>query len=246
MLHLHVDNYDLAYLEAGQGTPLLCVHGSLSDFRIWAPVLGPLSQGHRVITLSLRRYFPEHWDGVGAGFSIARHVADVIGFIEALDAGPVHLLGHSRGGHIAFRVAEQRPDLLRKLILAEPGGQLDASLAPEGQPASPLGAPLAAAAGLIGAGNVDAGLALFLDAIDGDGAWRRLPPAEKQQLRDNARTLIAQTNEGRQPYTRASVEGIRMPTLLVGGERTPGSLPVVLRALAAHMPAAKVATAAQH
>ena len=49
---------------------------------------------------------------------MAQHVADVIGFIEKLGAGPVDLMGHSRGGYISFRVAEQRPDLLRKLILA--------------------------------------------------------------------------------------------------------------------------------
>ena len=43
---------------------------------------------------------------------------------------PVDLMGHSRGGHISFRVAQRRPDLLRKLILAEPGGELDATLDP--------------------------------------------------------------------------------------------------------------------
>ena len=44
--------------------------------------------------------------------------------IEALDAGPVDLLGHSRGGHIAFRVAQQRPDLLRKISAYGGGGML--------------------------------------------------------------------------------------------------------------------------
>ena len=129
MKHLCINGYDMAYIELGQGPHLVCVHGSLCDFRVWSPVLGPLSRRHRVISLSLRRFFPEHWDGVGDGFTVAQHVADVIAFIEALGANTVDLLGHSRGGHIAFRVAQQRPDLLRKLILAEPGGDLDASLA---------------------------------------------------------------------------------------------------------------------
>src|SRR5215468_4908845 len=129
MKHLQVNGYDMAYIEVGRGPPLVCVHGTLCDFRIWSPVLGLLSRRHRVMAPSLRRFFPEHWDGVGEGFTVAQHVADTIAFVEALGAGAVHLLGHSRGGYIAFRVAQQRPDLLRKLILAEPGGTLDGSLA---------------------------------------------------------------------------------------------------------------------
>ena len=130
MQTLHVNGYDMAYLEVGQGPPLVCVHGTLGDFRTWSAVLGPLSRKHRVIAVSLRHFFPEHWDGVGDNYLMSQHVTDVIAFIEKLDAGPVDLMGHSRGGHIAFRVAEQRPDLLRKLILAEPGGELDVSLDP--------------------------------------------------------------------------------------------------------------------
>ena len=37
MQTLHVNGYDMAYLEVGQtGPPLVCVHGSLNDFRIWS------------------------------------------------------------------------------------------------------------------------------------------------------------------------------------------------------------------
>ena len=99
MKRLRVNGYDLAYLEVGQGPPLLCVHGSLCDFRVWSPVLGPLSRRHRVIAPSLRHFFPERWDGRGPGFTVAQHVADVVAFIEGLGAGPLHLMGHSRGGH---------------------------------------------------------------------------------------------------------------------------------------------------
>src|SRR5882757_5652683 len=158
MQTLHVNGSDMAYLEVGDGPPLVCVHGSLGDFRTWSPVLGPLSKQHRVIAVSLRHFFPEHWDGVGDTYSIAQHVADVIGFIEKLDAGPVDLMGHSRGGHISFRVAQRRPDLLRKLILAEPGGELDATLDAEFKPGpSPLAARIAASAAIIAKGDADAG-----------------------------------------------------------------------------------------
>ena len=55
MQTLHVNGYDMAYLEVGQGHPLICVHGTLGDFRTWYAVLGPLSKQHRVMSVSLRR-----------------------------------------------------------------------------------------------------------------------------------------------------------------------------------------------
>src|ERR1700675_3215406 len=178
-----VNGYDMAYLEAGEtgkGPRLVCVNGSLCDFRIWSSVLGPLTRKHRVVAVSLRHFFPEHWDGVGNTYSIAQHVDDVIAFIEKLDAGPVDLMGHSRGGHISFRVAERRPDLLRKLILAEPGGELDRSLDPTAAPGpSPRASRIAASAGKVRDGDIDGALMPFVDMIDGEGAWARLPAAPR-------------------------------------------------------------------
>jgi pimeloyl-ACP methyl ester carboxylesterase len=236
MQTLPVNGADMAYLEVGNGPPLVCVHGSLCDFRSWSCVLGPLSQRHRVIALSLRHFFPEHWDGVGDTYSIAQHTVDVIGFIEKLDTGPVDLMGHSRGGHVSFRVAQRRPDLLRRLILAEPGGELDATLDPAATPGpSPLAARVAVAAEKIAAGDVEGGLTFFFDAIEGPGAWTRLPAAPKQQLRDNATTLIGQAQDKRPPFSKSDAEAIRTPTLFIGGARTKGALPHVLHTLAAHV-----------
>src|SRR5438309_6517674 len=169
MQTLTINGYQMAYLDIGQGPPLVCVHGSLCDFRIWSPVLGPLSRKHRIIAVSLRHFFPERWDGIGDTYSIAQHVDDMIGFIEKLDAGPVDLMGHSRGGHVSFRLAQRRPDLLRKLILAEPGGELDPSLDPAARPdaPSPLTAPFRASAEKIAAGAIDVWPALFPDTIEG-------------------------------------------------------------------------------
>jgi esterase len=245
MQTLTVNGYDMAYLDVGQskGPPLVCVHGTLGDFRTWNAVLGPLTRKHRVITLSLRRFFPEHWDGVGNDYLMAQHVADVIGFIEKLNTGPVDLIGHSRGGHIGFRVAQARPELLRKLVLAEPGGDLDPALKQEAATAGfvPIGARMPMAMEKIRSGDIDGALALFVDGIDGDGAWARLPAVPKQQLRDNVFTLIGQVGENRKPFAKSEAEQIRTPTLLIGGGDTRGALSVIWRVLAEHIPNAKTA-----
>jgi pimeloyl-ACP methyl ester carboxylesterase len=238
MQTIHVNGYDMAYLDVGQGPPLVCVHGSLCDFRIWSPVLGPLSRHHRLICVSLRHCFPEHWDGQGNGYDLAQHVADLIAFIPGLGVGPVDLMGHSRGGYVAFRTALQRPDLVRKLILAEPGGELDASLAPDVAPGTPssLAAMIQTSADKVAAGDADGGLEHFVDVLEGPGVWQRIPPTPKQLLRDNAMTLIGQAKETRVPFTKAEAEAVRNSTLLIGGARTKGPLRKIMEAFTAHIP----------
>src|SRR5437764_3508423 len=179
MKTLRVNGYDMAYIDVGQGPPgappLVCVHGSLCDFRIWSAVIGPLTKKHRVIAVSLRHFFPDHWNGVGDTYSIAQHVDDVIAFIEQLEPRPVDLMGHSRGGHVSFRVAQRRPDLLHKLVLAEPGGELDATLDPLFTPGpSPLAARIATSAAKIASGHVEGGMTLIFEAIEGPSPWERL------------------------------------------------------------------------
>jgi pimeloyl-ACP methyl ester carboxylesterase len=242
MLRRRVNGYDISYIEVGEGIPLVCVHGTLGDFRVWSPVMGPLSQRHRVISISLRHFFPEHWDGVGTDYTIAQHVADVVGFIEALGEGPVDLMGHSRGGHIAFRVAQQRPELLRRLVLAEPVGDIDASLLPPDAPPQvhTVGTGYKVTAERVATGDIDGALTLFAENYDGPGAWERVPPPVRQTWRDNARTLIGQADERRQPFTRADAEAISVPTLIMIGADTPGALPSMSRALAAHVRGSRV------
>jgi pimeloyl-ACP methyl ester carboxylesterase len=240
MQTLRINGYDMAYLDVGEGPPLVCVHGSLCDFRIWGSVIGPLSQKYRVIAVSLRHFFPDHWDGVGDTYSIVQHVDDMIAFIEKLNTGPVDLMGHSRGGHICFRLAGRRGDLLRKLILAEPGGELDASLDPDYKPGpSVLLQRFMVAADKIAAGDVDGGLEMFMDAVEGPGIWKRTPAMSKQLLRDNAYTLIGQVRDKRPPFSKADVEAIKTPTLFIGGARTKGMLAKVLHTLAAHIPGSR-------
>jgi esterase len=231
---LRVNGYDMAFVEQGAGAPLLLVHGTLADYRHWAGQMEPFGVHHRTIAVSLRHCWPEKWDGEGDGFTVQQHTADIAAFIAGLQAGPVHLLGHSRGGHIAFRVAESFPDLIRSLILVEPGGVLSRDLE-SGLAAAPrtiaLGPLYAKAAERIGRGEIDEGLKPTIDVIAGPGAWGRTPEPIRQTLRDNAFTLLGQIKEQREPFARADAEAIRAPTLLMAGERSPASFHHILDGL---------------
>ena len=225
---LPVNGYDMAFVECGTGIPLLLVHGAITDYRWWAQQMQPFGAHYRTIAVSLRHYWPERWDGQGDDFTIQQHTKDVAAFIAALNAGPVHLLGQSRGGTIAFRAAQNFPDLIRTLVLSEPGGMLDASLEPPQASRTPplaLGPLWTETVERIRRGEIDEGLAPAADAICAPGGWADFPEHIKQQMRDNAYTLLGQIKDRPAPYSRADAEAIRAPTLLIAGELSPEHLP---------------------
>jgi pimeloyl-ACP methyl ester carboxylesterase len=236
----------LPIAEAGpaDAPPLVLVHGTLGDQRSFAAMMAPLAAGgRRVIALSLRHCWPDSWRDDG-DFRIATHVEDVAAFLQALGRGPVNLLGHSRGGHIAFRVGHLHPGAVRRLILAEPGGERDPSLG--GAPgANSQANAFAEGAQLVGAGEEEAGLRHIAEHTGGRGAWDRRPEAQKAISRDNARTLLGQIHEARRPYARAEAEAIRAPTLLLQGAQTQPAFVTNVQALAGAIPDARVAVIPQ-
>src|SRR5438128_6194572 len=54
-----VNGYPMAYRDAGNGTPIVLVHGAVNDYRAWNAQFDVFSKTHRVIAVSLRHYYPE-------------------------------------------------------------------------------------------------------------------------------------------------------------------------------------------
>jgi pimeloyl-ACP methyl ester carboxylesterase len=234
-----LSDYELKGLEQGSGPSLLLVHGSLCDYRFWSAQIPALSERYRVLAVSLRHCFPERWSGEGGGFSTQQHVADLVELIER-QGEPMHVLGHSRGGNIALRLAARRPDLVRSLLLADPGGDF----APELFEAAGLLAPVTGgernrfrleALRLIRAGQAEAGLQLFVDTVSGAGIWQRSSARFRHMALDNAFTLAGQVDDRSEPVSLALLARICCPVLLLGGERSPQPFPVVLQMLERHL-----------
>jgi len=107
--------------EAGQSIVLLADSGrGAGRFLDFLPYLA--SAGLRPVALNPR--------GVGASVGSLENLtlhdfaADVAGVIEALDVGPVHVLGHGFGNRVARCLAADRPELVEGLILLGAAGQV--------------------------------------------------------------------------------------------------------------------------
>ncbi|EDZ99141.1 alpha/beta hydrolase fold [Burkholderia sp. H160] len=211
----------MPYVQRGTGDTLLLVHGSLCDFRYWEAQLGPLSARYRCIAPSLSHY----WPGIDAGacdeFSWRAHVNELAEFIMALDVGSVHLLGHSRGGCIAFHLAREYPRLVRTLTLVDPGGPTSSGTSGHSALPPAINALRQKVALLIEHGAIETGLELFVDSVSAPGVWKRSSAAFRTMAIDNASTLSRQFRDPLPPYTGELAAEIKCRTLLIEGAKSP-------------------------
>jgi pimeloyl-ACP methyl ester carboxylesterase len=215
------DALHIPYLQNGAGELMVLVHGSLCDFRYWKPQLAALSAHYRCITPSLPHYWPAVRPAEQHEFSWSRHVDQLADLITHLDASGAHVVGHSRGGCIAFHLAARYPHLVRTLTLADPGGPLQQGEAVQAQLPETVNTLRAKAAGLIGAGQVDEGLELFVDSVSRPGFWKKSTVEFRTMATDNAHTLALQFRDPLPAYSAQSASAIRCPTLLIDGEKSP-------------------------
>jgi len=181
----------------------------------------PLAKHFRVISVSLRHYWPEPWIGTG-DFSAKQQAEDVAAFIAKLGAGKVHLVGHSRGGYIALQLARAHPDLLRDLVLAEPALLLPGLVAgaKEGSEVNAArDARIATTTRLIQENRIEEATEVWVDGINGKGSYKARPPALQQVARDNIRTILGEEHEGKETITCADARAVTMPVLLIRGEK---------------------------
>lgn len=117
--YLARDEGRLAYDDRGQGPLVVCVPG-MGDVRAQYRFLTPrlLRAGFRVVTVDLRGHgesdatFSDH-ERTSAG-------ADLVALVQALDAGPAHLIGSSFGAAAAVWAAAEVPELVASATLVGP------------------------------------------------------------------------------------------------------------------------------
>jgi len=111
---LLINNCNIYYEIIGQGDPLLFIHGLGSSSRDWQDQIDSFSKTHQVIVFDVRGHGQS--DKPDGPYSIPLFAKDTALLIEHLEVAPLSVVGISMGGMIAFQLAVDRPDLIKKLV----------------------------------------------------------------------------------------------------------------------------------
>jgi pimeloyl-ACP methyl ester carboxylesterase len=230
---IRVETLRIAFATAGEGPPLVLLHGGWSDSRVWRRQLEGLEDDFAVAA----------WDTPGCGRSSdppgTWRMADYADCLAAwLDAAGIvrpHVLGLSWGGTLALELSLRHPDVPASLVLASAYAGWKGSMPPE---------------------EVDQRLARVEAELDRPPReWaagyipgfltKAAPPALADELLEmmhdvragGMRTMLRATAEA---DLRDALPRIRVPTLLIYGELDTRSPLAVAEALQAGIPGAEL------
>jgi pimeloyl-ACP methyl ester carboxylesterase len=113
---LEIEGLRIAYERAGEGPPLVLLHGFVGDSREWRQQLDGLSDEFTVVA----------WDAPGSGrsseppptFRMPDYADCLSGFVDELGLGRPHVVGLSFGGALALQLYGRHPAIPRTLVLA--------------------------------------------------------------------------------------------------------------------------------
>lgn len=107
------------YLEAGDGPPVVLIHGSgpgVTSYANWRLVIPELARDFHVYAPDMVGFgFTDRPEGITYG--LTTWADQTLALMDALDLQKVSLVGNSFGGSIALRIASQHPDRVDKLVL---------------------------------------------------------------------------------------------------------------------------------
>lgn len=112
------DGGEIHYREAGQGTPILLIHGTGGDSGVWFGSFARLAETHRVIAYDRRGFGSS--TPLKAGGYLDVQADDAAALIAERGLAPATVVGHSWGGLVALALAIKHPELVGTLVLMEP------------------------------------------------------------------------------------------------------------------------------
>lgn len=222
----------VTYRTAGEGPPLVLLHGITSSSETWAPVFDRFARRYRVIAPDMLGH------GESAkprgDYSPGAYASGVRDLLAALGHDHVTVVGHSMGGGVAMQFAYMFPERCQRLVLVSSGGfgrEVTALLRAAALPGSEFVLPFVCNRGLLRMGS---GIARLVDRLP-----VAVPPTVSELGRSYASLTDARARAAFVHTLRSVVDahGQRidasdrlylageLPTLIVWGERD-GIIPV--------------------
>jgi lipase len=110
---------ELALWRAGEGQPLICIHGITAQHRIFNDLAQNLGGEYAIAGVDLRGRGDS--EKPATGYGLDAHAGDVVRVLVHLGLEDAILVGHSMGAFVGLQVALSNPDRVRALVLLDGG-----------------------------------------------------------------------------------------------------------------------------
>lgn len=117
--YVEVNGADIYYRRAGEGTPMVLIHGYPLSSELYAENIDALSQNYQVIALDLRGYGQSEAPGDAPEATIETYAEDVLAVMDELGIEQALIGGMSMGGPIVLEMHRQAPDRFLGLLLID-------------------------------------------------------------------------------------------------------------------------------
>jgi pimeloyl-ACP methyl ester carboxylesterase len=119
---MQVNDIEIYYEIAGQGEPVLFLHGLGSSSAGWGFQREVFASDYLMITPDIRGHGRS--DKPPGPYGMALLAADIAALLDALDIKAVHVVGLSLGGMIGFQMAVDQPERVRSLTVVNAGPEV--------------------------------------------------------------------------------------------------------------------------
>ena len=244
---VYVNGEKLHYIQQGSGEPLIFIHGTVGDYRVWIPRVEEYSKNFEVIAYSRRYAYPNKkvFDQT-ADYSPRIHADDLYALIQKLGLKKVNLVGHSYGAFTALTMALDHPELVKSLVLGEPPASSLLENSSSGKASfnqfkkhyiQPAGEAFST-------GENEKGVESFLKGVMGDDfSINQVPSEVKQRWMDNLPEVWAMsTVNWIHPLEMSKIKELEIPVLLLMGDQSPAWFGEIIKELHRSLPKSDIVT----
>ncbi|KCZ70499.1 putative hydrolase or acyltransferase of alpha/beta superfamily [Candidatus Methanoperedens nitroreducens] len=115
---VHINDHKISYLEQGEGSPVILIHGIPTSNLLWRKIMPGLARTHNVFAPDMLNYGNSDKPD-DANVSIEAQSRLIVKLMDKLGLNSADVVGHDIGGGVAQLVAVNYPQRVRKLVLID-------------------------------------------------------------------------------------------------------------------------------
>jgi pimeloyl-ACP methyl ester carboxylesterase len=227
--------------KAGAGPAVVCLHSSTGSSKQWTLLTQRLAERYQVLAPDLYGYGQSPAWPVGRVLSLDDEVALLGPMLESI-SGPFHLVGHSYGAAVAFKLALTFPSRVRSVAVYEPVLFNLLFTTRETQPAAQeVWAVRDDIRRLVHSGQIERAALRFIDYWSGPGVWDQLPAWQREAIAKRMEKVVSDFDATiGNPTPLDAYRDLDIPTLFLYGLQSPASTQEIAQWLGGNLPRAEV------